>query len=132
MWILAIINALGLICGTVLNETVMYILFGISFMAFFHQYALISWKLIYEKESWLVGINSKMDMAVANEFVSFFVMAGAYLLIATKAGALCVVVSALQCVIFQLLHLTKGDSDKSIIVAILFVAEFFVSLAYWQ
>lgn len=68
MWILVILNGIGLFSGIVMNENVMYIVFAISFLAFFHRYAIISWDIVYERWVESVGL---MDAKVANEFVCF-------------------------------------------------------------
>lgn len=130
MWILAIINALGLLSGAILHKTVMYILFGISFVAFSHKYAQLFWGPIYEKESQLVDTDGKVNMKIANEFVCFFCLAGIYYLLALKGGTLCVVVSALQCMVFLLMQIRKQESQKDIMVLISFVVEFLVSFIY--
>lgn len=128
MWLLAVINALGLIIGTLTNDLVLYIFFGVSFIAFFHKYAQISWKLIYEKESWLVGLDGKMNMVVANEFVCFGVLTCIYWLMVTKVGEWCTVVSALQCVVFQLVNLAGTRSVRDSGIAIILVIEFILSI----
>lgn len=129
MWLLAVINALGLIIGTLTNETVLYIFFGVSFVAFFHKYAQISWKLIYEKESWLVGLDGKMNMVVANEFVCLWVLVGIYWLMVTKVGAWCAIASVLQCMVFQLVNLGKERSGRDFVITIILVVEFILSIA---
>ena len=129
MRLLAVINALGLIIGTLTNDMVLYIFFGVSFVAFFHKYAQISWKLIYEKESWLVGLDGKMNMVVANEFVCFLVLVGIYWLMVTKLGEWCIVVSALQCEVFQLVNLVGTRSGRDIGILIVVVMEFIFSIA---
>lgn len=130
MWILAIINALGLVSGAILNEIVMYILFGISFVAFSHRYAQHTWRLIYERESQLVDMDGKANMKIANEITCFFMLAFIYWMLAFKTGSWCVPISTMQCVIFQLLKLVGQESKKDILVAVLFIVEFLFSILY--
>lgn len=127
MWILATINLLGLMLGWMRNETVMYVLFGVSFMAFFHKYALISWEVIYEH---LMGEERREDTMIANEFTCFFVMACIYYGLFDKFGPLCIVVSALQCFIFQFISLIKRSSDKDRALTIVFMVEFLCTIVY--
>lgn len=125
MWVIVVLNALGIAGGVFLNKTVMYVLFGISFTAFFHKYAVITWHLIYEKESYLVNADGKANMVIANELVCAMYLAGIYILIAMKAGFLCVVLSAAQSIAFQAWRLAKqGDGQLPALIAL--VAEFSV------
>lgn len=125
MWVIVVLNALGIAGGAFLNKTVMYVLFGISFTAFFHKYAVITWNLVYEKESYLVNTDGKADMAVANELVCALFLACIYFVTARKAGFLCVILSVLQSVAFQVWRLAKqGDGQLPVLLAL--VAEFFV------
>lgn len=125
MWVIVILNALGIAGGVFLNKTVMYVLFGISFTAFFHKYAVIVWNLVYEKESYLVNVHGKANMVIANELVCAWCLACIYFLIAVKAGFLCVILSALQSVAFQARSLAKqGEGQLPVLIAL--IAEFFV------
>lgn len=125
MWVIVVLNALGIAGGVFLNKTVMYILFGISFAAFFHKYAVITWHLIYEKEAYLADADGKANIVIVNELVCAMCLADFYILIAMKAGFLCVILSAAQSIAFQAWRLAKqGDGQLPALVAL--VAEFFV------
>lgn len=127
--VLALINALGLISGVLINETVMYVLCGISFVAFSHKYALIAWDIIYEKESFLVGLDGKINMEITNELVCFFGLLCIYWLIAQKAGALCVSISILQCMIMGLFDFIRKVNKSELVIGI-FGIELLISIAY--
>lgn len=51
MWILVILNGIGLFSGIVMNENVMYIVFAISFLAFFIGTPLFP-GILYMKDGW--------------------------------------------------------------------------------
>ena len=129
MRVCTIINAFGFLTGSIQWTGMMYVCFGISFTAFFHIYAQVVWNLIYEREAHLVDVNGRMDMHVTNELCCIMVLVAVYFMAVCKLGALCVVLSTLQNMIFQLLRLKeRGELER--IAAIAAAGEFLISLVF--
>ncbi|MGN0402661.1 MAG: hypothetical protein ACI4HQ_10470 [Acetatifactor sp.] len=124
-----IVNALGFAAGIFQWTGIMYVCFGISFTAFFRVYAQAVWDLIYERESHLVDLGGQMNMSITNELSCIMVLAAVYIVVARNAGLLCVVLSALQNMLFQFLKLKKnGEHEK--IPAILAAGELLISFVF--
>lgn len=111
---LIVLNVIALICGFAGKNLLMYILFGITWIAFSNKYAKIIWTLIYERflvewESTEVLVNLK----ISNVVVTFFTMACIYGAIYFKLCGLCPIMSMLQCLIHQGVYTYKENSDKN-------------------
>lgn len=127
MWILVILNGIGLLSGVIINNTVMYVIFAISFLAFFHKYAVVSWNMIYEDRVESSGI---MDAKVANEFVCFFVMACIFWEMVHKVGQWCAVVTIAQCIIFHIFKYLRNETNQNFEILICYVAELLLSVMW--
>lgn len=128
MWIVVVLNALGIAGGFLCGRTVAYVLFGASFAAHFHKYAVVAWNLIYEKESYLVDVAGRANMVIANELTCAICLTGIYVMVAMKGGFLCVILSMLQSLFFQVReNVKRGEGGLSVLLAL--VAEFF--LIFW-
>lgn len=111
---LIVLNAIALICGFAGKNLIMYILFGITWIAFSGKYAKIIWKLLYER--FLAGWESTevvVDLKITNVVVTFFAMVCIYLGIYFKFCGLCAIVSMFQCLIHQGVYTYKENSDKN-------------------
>lgn len=124
MWVLAVLHLLGLLAGWIGYENIMYAVFGVSFLAFFHQYVIISWDIFYDR---LFGEERNQGTIIANEFTCFFVMACIYWGMYDKLGAVCVVVSALQCFLFQILRVREDIFHVDVICTIVLFIEVLLS-----
>lgn len=127
MWILVILNGIGLFSGIVMNENVMYIVFAISFLAFFHRYAIISWDIVYERWVESVGL---MDAKVANEFVCFFVMSCLFLLMIQKIGVWSIIVPIAQCIMFHIIKILHHTTSQNIQIMICYFVELLTSILF--
>lgn len=124
-WVVVILNALGIAGGFLYGRTAVYVLFGMSFVARFHKYAVIAWNLIYEKESYLVDDAGKANMVIANELVCVICLTGIYLMAAIKGGFLCVILSMLQSLFFQMWeNVRRGEGGLAVLLSL--AAEFFL------
>ena len=101
----------------------MYIIFAISFLFFFHRYAIISWKLIYEERILPIG---EMDARVTNEFVCFFVMACIFWEVVHKVGQWCGVIAVVQCIVFQIGDYLQKKPNKKLEILVCFIAELLI------
>lgn len=126
MWILVIINGIGLLSGLLSQKLAMYILFAISFLFFSHRYAIVSWKIIYEERVLPIG---EMDARVANEFVCFFVMACIFWEMVHKLGLWCGIIPIIQCIIFHILDYLQKKPNAKLEILVCYIAELLVCVA---
>lgn len=122
MQVLLILNAIGLICGFRNAAIVMYIIFGITWTAFFYEYSKITWKF-YERFTENEDTNVIVNVKYANAISVICIMGMIYFLIYFEAGGLCVIVSALQCFIFQLIYTFGAYCNKNVMMLIGFMVE---------
>lgn len=122
MLALLVLNAIGLICGFRNIAILMYIIFGITWTAFFCQYKKITWKF-YERMTENESINVIVDVKLTNAVTVFLIMGMIYFLVYFKAGGLCVIASALQCFVFQLLYTFVSYCNKNVVMLIGFMVE---------
>ena len=120
MWALVFLNVVGLLAEMGNNFIIMYVVYGISFVAFFHSYAVISWKLIYEGRVEEIG---RMDAKVANEFVCAFAMVCIFWLMVQKLGIWSSIVPIIQCIIFHVIKLIQNRDTQDIWIMISYILE---------
>lgn len=108
-WISAIGNAIGIIAGLAEQEILMHIMFGISFMAFSHKYAMIAWRLVYER---MVGNQPEAigDTFLMNELNGAGILFAIYLVMVIKIGVPCILFSPLQGVIIWVISSIFGKN----------------------
>lgn len=117
MSILLVLNAIGLACGFSNWTNIMYIVWGITWTGFFREYSKVTWKL-YEQLTENEDIDVVIDVRLTNTITVIFLMVMVYFLLYLKAGGLCVVVSAVQCFVFQLLYTYRAYSEKNMIMLV--------------
>lgn len=126
MWTLVFLNVVGLLAGMGNNFIIMYMAYGISFVAFFHKYAVISWNVIYEGRVEEIG---RMDAKVANELVCAFVMSCIFLMTVQKLGIWSIIVPIIQCIIFQVFKLIQNRDSQNIWIMISYILELLLGVA---
>ena len=126
MWALVLLNMLGLFAGMGNNSIIMYVVYGISFAAFFHKYAVVSWNVIYEGRVEEIG---RMDAKVANEFVCAFAMVCIFWMMVQKLGIWSIIVPIIQCIIFQIFKLIQNKDSQNIWIMISYVLELLLGVA---
>lgn len=117
MSILLVLNAIGLACGFSNWTNIMYIVLGITWTGFFREYSKITWRF-YERLTENEDIDVVIDVRLTNTITVIFLMVMVYFLLYLKAGGLCVVVSAVQCFVFQLLYTYRAYSEKNMIMLV--------------
>lgn len=120
MWVLVILNVAGLLAGMDNKFIIMYVAYGISFVAFFHKYAVISWNVIYEGRVEEIG---RMDARVANEFVCAFAMVCIFWMMIQKLGIWSIIVPIIQCIIFHVFKLIQNRDTQDIWIMISYILE---------
>ena len=126
MWVLVLLNVVGLLAGMGNNFIIMYVAYGISFVAFFYSYAVISWKLIYEGRVEEIG---RMDAKVANEFVCAFAMVCIFWLMVQKLGIWSSIVPIIQCIIFHVFKLIQNRDSQDGWIMISYMLELLLGVA---
>ena len=129
MWIIVVINGIGLLMGILKYYTLMYVLLGISFCSFFHKYAAISWELIYERIVNLSSIVESVHAKLANEFVCAFVLGCIYVVMVKKIGMGSIFAPIFQSVIFWFINQMKDDEEGNIVILMSYIVE--LVLAFW-
>ena len=129
MWIIVALNGIGLLMGILKNYTLMYVLLGISFCAFFHKYAAISWKLIYERIVNLSSIVESVNAKLANEFVCAFVLGCIYVVMVKKIGMGSIFAPIFQSIIFWFINQMKDDEEGNIVILMSYIVE--LLLVFW-
>lgn len=127
MTIILVCNAIGILCGFFHWTNAMYIILGITWTGFFYEYSKITWKL-YECLTENEDIDVAIDVRLTNNITVIFLMVMVYFLLYLKTGGLCVIVSAVQCFVFQLLYTYKAYSQKNIVMLVACVIELFFVL----
>lgn len=117
MSILLVLNAIGLACGFSNWTNIMYIVWGITWTGFFREHSKITWRF-YERLTENEDIDVVIDVRLTNTITVIFLMVMVYFLLYLKAGGLCVVVSAVQCFVFQLLYTYRAYSEKNMIMLV--------------
>lgn len=120
-WISAIGNAIGIIAGFAKQEVVMHIMFAISFMAFSHKYAMIAWRLVYDKR--VEQPEARSDVFLANEVNSAGMLLAIYVVMVVKIGVSCILFAPLQGVLIWVISLTFGKNPPSLRFLICYIIE---------
>lgn len=123
MPILLILNLIGLICGLSNATSLMYIIFGGTWTVFFYEYSKITWRFykpLIENENTIVIANVKY----ANAISVISTMGCIYFLLYFRTGGLCVIVSVLQCFLFQLVYTFREYCNKNVMMLMGFIMEF--------
>lgn len=113
-WISAIGNAIGIIAGFAKQEVVMHIMFGISFMAFSHKYAMIAWRFVYEKMVRDSQPEAIGDTFLMNEFNGAWMLFAIYLVMVIKIGVPCILFAPFQGVIIWVLSAIFGKKPPAL------------------
>lgn len=103
-WISAIANALGIVAGFAQQSKFTYVMFGISFCAFSHNYAKLTWRLIYD---WMVSkseVEIYGDTVLMNEVVCAWGLFLFYILMVVKLGMSCILICMFQCVMMWIVN----------------------------
>ena len=117
MLLLLVMNAVGILCGFLHWTSIMYFILGIAWISFSREYSKITWK-IYEKLIENEEIDVVIDVRLTNTITVIFLMVMVYFLLYLKAGELCVIVSAVQCFVFQLLYTYRAYSEKNMLLLV--------------
>lgn len=123
MLILLILNLIGLICGFSNATALMYIIFGGTWIVFFFEYSKITWRFykpLIENENTIIIVNVKY----ANAISVISTMGCIYFLLYFRTGGLCVIVSVLQCFLFQLVYTFREYCNKNVMMLMGFIMEF--------
>ena len=112
-----VMNAVGILCGFLHWTSIMYFILGIAWISFSREYSKITWK-IYEKLIENEEIDVVIDVRLTNTITVIFLMVMVYFLLYLKAGELCVIVSAVQCFVFQLLYTYRAYSEKNMLLLV--------------
>lgn len=129
MWFCNIINIIGFLAGIFQWTKVMYVCFGISFVAFFRVYAQIIWDFLYEREANLVDLGGRMNMVIANDISCILLLGSIYLMVLWKIGAMCLVLSTLQNMLFQLFR-WKNHKVQEFPASLIAIVEFLLSFVF--
>lgn len=129
MWIIVVLNGIGLLMGILKNYILMYVLLGISFCSFFHKYAAISWKLIYERIVNLSSIVESVNAKLANEFVCAFVLGCIYVVMVKKIGMGSIFATIFQSIFFWFINQMKDDEEGNIVILMSYIVE--LLLGFW-
>ena len=125
-WISLIANAIGILAGFLKINGLMYAMFGIAFMAFSHKYAMIVWRLVYERlvdsETDNVG-----DAFLSNEFNGIWVLLAIYVLLVVKVGKDSVIVSPVQGILVWVICNLFGKKEVEMKFLIGYVMEFLIT-----
>ncbi|MCM1187309.1 MAG: hypothetical protein NC251_12355 [Lachnoclostridium sp.] len=117
MSMVLILNAIGLLCGFFHQEIFMYILFGITWTAFFYDYEKLTWPF-YEKmtrgESDIIVTNVRM----MNLVTVIIVLVSVYSLMLIKMNKICVIMSMVQFMIMQGIKAYRQSTTKNIAILI--------------
>ncbi len=109
-----ILNAMGLGVSFFEKKQLMYVLFGFSTLVYYRKYAVLSWRIFYER---FVGNSERVDAAITNELVSAFCLLSCYILIYQKMGKICIMFPILQALFFEVkILLNEGTREKMIVV----------------
>lgn len=127
MLMLLVLNAVGLLCGFGKAFILMYIIFGVTWAAFFYQYRKVTWKF-YERMVEAESINTIIDVKFTNAVTVLFLMVMVYYLIYLKTGGLCVIVSALQCFGCQLAYTFVSYCNKNLMLLVGFMVELILAV----
>lgn len=120
-WISAIGNAIGIIAGFAKQEILMHIMFGIAFMAFSHKYAMIAWRLVYDKR--VDQPEARSDTFLANEVNSAGMLLAIYVVMVVKIGIPCILFSPFQGVLIWVLSSTFGKNSPPLRFLICYIIE---------
>lgn len=129
MWIIVALNGIGLLMGMLKYYTLMYVILGISFCVFFHKYAAIIWKLVYERFVNLSSIVESVNTKLANEFVCVFVLGCIYVVMVKKIGMGSIFAPIFQSIIFWFINQMKDDKEGNIVILLCYIVE--LVLAFW-
>ncbi len=127
MLVLLIVNAIGLLCGFGKLYSFMYIIFGVTWTAFFYRYRKLTWKL-YERMVETESISTIVDVQFVNSVALVLVMVMIYDMIYLKTGGVCVIASAVQCFVFQVIDTFTMYCNKNLILLIGFMAELILAV----
>lgn len=125
-WVSAIGNAIGIIAGLAKQEIVMHIMFGISFMAFSHKYAMIAWRFVYDKM--VDQPEARSDTFLMNEFNGAWMLFAIYLVMVIKIGVPCILFAPFQGVLIWVISSIFGKNPPPLRFLICYVVEFIGAL----
>lgn len=128
MIIVVILNAIALICGFARNLNLAYIVFGITWTAFFYVYEKITWKL-YERILCNRSEAFMMNVRISHIAELIIIMAGIYVLMCKLLGKVSISISIAQIMILQSIKTFKTCTKKNILILVGIAIEFVISVS---
>ncbi|MCM1569605.1 MAG: hypothetical protein NC081_09190 [Roseburia sp.] len=126
MMILAVVlNAAALIFGFFNQMNLLYVLCGISWVAFFGKYAKATW-FIYERAMKSEVLNTVIDVWMMHQVTTVIVMIAIYFMIEWFAGGLCGILAIAQCTVFQGISVCRDSSGKNVLILVCLLVELFL------
>lgn len=120
-----VLNAVGLGSSFLETKQWMYVIFGLSTLVFYRRYAVLSWKIFYER---FVGNAERVDAAITNEVVSAFCLICGYIFIYQKLGMICILFPILQALIFGVQSMVRTNDKKKVMITLGHLAELAVGI----
>ncbi len=124
---LLVINAIGLLCGFWGQETFMYLLFGITWTAFFPVYENLTWPF-YEKMTRGESDTTVIDVKMMHLVAMVIVMVSIYILAWFKFGKFCVLMSIIQFLIISGIKIYHQSNGKNLLILTGIFTELTISL----
>ncbi len=125
-----ILNLIGIISCIIENRMLTYLVSYIVAISFFNHYTKFAWKLIYEPFVSTSTIAESVGVKLMNILATIIVITSVFVFICFEFESLCLTVSIIQCIVFQVVDLYRSRTYKNTIILMVLLVEIFLAVGF--